>query len=79
MWESDNTINGYATSVSNQIQPGDVFFGHWADRIIPLWSGLDLTIAPYSLNTGGGTRIIVFQDIDFNTRCPESVYYAAAA
>ncbi|WP_267903176.1 hypothetical protein [Xylella taiwanensis] len=44
-----------------------------------MWGGLDLTVAPYSLNTGGGTRIIVFQDIDFNTRCPESVYYAAAA
>ncbi|HHW4685773.1 MAG TPA: phage major capsid protein [Xylella sp.] len=79
IWESGNTVNGYATSVSNQIQPGDVFFGNWADLIIAMWGGLDLMVDPYSLSTSGSTRIVVFQDVDFNIRRAESFCYGAAA
>ncbi|QAU25345.1 phage major capsid protein [Dyella sp. M7H15-1] len=79
IWEQGNTVNGYATSVSNQIEPGDVLFGNWADLIIAMWGGLDLTVDPYSLSTSGGTRIVVFQDVDFNIRHPESFCYGTAA
>ncbi|MDC6408909.1 phage major capsid protein [Xylella fastidiosa subsp. multiplex] len=40
---------------------------------------LDITVDPYSLSTSGGTRIVVFQDVDFNIRRTESFCYGAAA
>ncbi|AIC11952.1 phage major capsid protein [Xylella fastidiosa] len=79
IWESGNTVNGYPASVSNQIKAGDVFFGNWTDLIIAMWGGLDITVDPYSLSTSGGTRIVVFQDVDFNIRRTESFCYGAAA
>ncbi|HEV2606448.1 MAG TPA: phage major capsid protein [Xanthomonadaceae bacterium] len=72
IWESGNTVNGYGTDVSNQIATGDVLFGNWADAIIAMWGGLDLTVDPYTLSGSGGTRIITFQDIDINARHVES-------
>ncbi|MGO4521123.1 phage major capsid protein [Dyella sp. 2RAF44] len=72
VWEQGNTVNGYATDVSNQMEAGDVVFGNWADLIIAMWGGLDLTVDPYSLSASGGTRIVTFQDIDTNVRHLES-------
>ncbi|KAA0014424.1 phage major capsid protein [Billgrantia pellis] len=72
IWEPGNTVNGYRTEVTNQIQSGDVFFGNFADLIIGMWGGLDLTVDPYSLSKSGGTRLVVFQDVDMVTRRVES-------
>jgi HK97 family phage major capsid protein/HK97 family phage prohead protease len=72
IWEQGNTVNGYRTEVTNQIQAGDLFFGNFADLIIGLWGGLDLTVDPYSLSKSGGTRLVVFQDVDMVTRRVES-------
>lgn len=72
IWEQGNTVNGYRTEVTNQIQTGDLFFGNFADLIIGLWGGLDLTVDPYSLSKSGGTRLVVFQDVDMVTRRVES-------
>ncbi|MDT9046494.1 phage major capsid protein, partial [Escherichia coli] len=77
IWEPGNTVNGYATSVSNQIATGDVFFGNWADFVVAMWGGLDLTVDPYSLSTSGGTRLVALQDVDFNIRHPESFCYGS--
>lgn len=79
IWEAGNTINGYATDVTNQVQAGDNFFGNWADYIIAMWSGLDLMVDPYSLSTQGATRLIAFQDVDMNIRHTESFTYASAS
>ena len=79
IWETGNTVNGYATNTSNQIVSGDVFFGNWADFIIAMWGGLDLTVDPYSLSASGGTRIVTFQEIDFNVRHLESFCYGKIA
>lgn len=79
IWEPGNTINGYATDVSNQIQTGDVFFGNWADLVIAMWGGLDLTVDPYSLSASGGVRLVTFQDIDVNVRHVESFCYGKVA
>lgn len=72
IWEPGNTINGYNTEISNQIAAGDVFFGNFADMMIGMWGGLDLTVDPYSLSKSGGLRIVVFQDVDFILRRVES-------
>lgn len=79
IWEPGQTVNGYDTAISNQIVSGDVWFGNWADLIIAMWGGLDLTVDPYSLSTTGGTRIVTFQDIDVNARHVQSFCYGANA
>lgn len=72
IWEPGNTVNGYATDVSNQIETGDVFFGNWQDLVVAMWGGLELTVDPYALSTSGGLRLIALQDIDVNLRRVES-------
>lgn len=75
IWESGNTVNGYRTEVTNQIATGDVFFGNFADLIIALWGGLDITVDPFSLSSSGGLRIVAFQDVDFILRNTASICY----
>ena len=77
IWEPGNTVNGYATDVSNQIATGDVFFGNWLDLVVAMWGGLELTVDPYSLSTSGGLRLIALQDIDINLRRVESFCYGS--
>lgn len=72
IWEQGNTLNGYTAEVTNQVANGDVFFGNFADLVVGMWGGLDLTVDPYSLSKSGGLRIVVFQDVDFAVRRVES-------
>jgi HK97 family phage major capsid protein/HK97 family phage prohead protease len=72
VWEPGNTLNGYNTGVTNQMNPGDLLFGHFSDLIIGLWGGLDLTVDPYSNSKKGRLRVVVFQDVDFVVRRSES-------
>jgi HK97 family phage major capsid protein/HK97 family phage prohead protease len=77
IWEQGNTVNGYATNVSNQIASGEVYFGNWMDLVIAMWGGLELTVDPYSLSTSGGLRLVALQDIDVNIRHKESFVLGA--
>lgn len=72
IWEPGNTLNGYRAEVTNQLANGDVFFGNFADMVVGMWGGLDMTVDPYSLSKSGGLRIVVFQDVDFAVRRVES-------
>ena len=72
IWEPGNTVNGYRAEVTNQIADGEVFHGNFADLIVGLWGGLDLTVDTSSLSLSGGTRVVVFQDADFAVRRVES-------
>lgn len=79
IWEPGNTVNGYRTEVTNQIENGDVFFGNFSDLIIGLWGGLDITVDPFTLSASGGLRIVTFQDVDFVLRNNESICYGKKA
>lgn len=72
MWEPGNTVNGYACEVSNQVASGDFWFGNWAELMIGFWSGLDLTVDPYTQATSGTVRIVALQDVDVAVRHSES-------
>ncbi len=76
------TMNGYQTIMSNNV-PADltkgtgtdlsaIVFGNWQDLIIGMWSGLDLQVNPYSLDTSGQIRITAFQDLDIALRHAQS-------
>lgn len=65
---SDNLLNGYQQETSNQVALGDMFFGNWADLIIGMWSGLDLTVDAITGATAGTLRVIALQDCDIAAR-----------
>jgi len=65
-------LNGYNCEISNNVPAKYLLFGNWADMIIGMWSGLDVTVDTNSLSTSGGTRIVCFQDIDVAIRHAES-------
>ena len=81
IWEN-NMVNGYDAIATNQIPAnltkGDgtdlsaVMFGNFADLIIGMWGGLDLTVDPYSNSTSGTVRIVGLQDVDIAVRRAES-------
>jgi len=77
IWEPGNTVNGYRTEVTNQLNAGDMFFGNFADFLIAMWGGLDMIVDTASLSKSGGTRIVVFQDVDFALRRLESICYGS--
>lgn len=71
IWEAGE-VNGYRPAVSNQVEDGDMFYGNWADLLIAFWSGLDLTVDPYTHSTSGTVRIVALQDVDAAVRHPVS-------
>ena len=75
IWEPGNTVNGYRTEVTNQIATGDIFFGNFADLLIGMFGGLDITVDPYTFSSKGRVRYTVFQDVDFAHRRAESFCY----
>lgn len=75
IWEPGNTINGYRSEISNQISTGDVFLGNFADLIIGLWGGLEITVDPYTHSTKGRVRVVAMQDVDFVIRRAASFCY----
>ncbi|MDM5178508.1 phage major capsid protein [Massilia sp. DJPM01] len=79
IWEQGGTVNGYRTEITNQLVADDVFHGQFADAIIALWGGLDLTVDPFSLSKKGGVRIVAFQDVDTGLRRKESICWGSAA
>ncbi|MEI4262795.1 phage major capsid protein [Roseovarius sp. D0-M9] len=79
IWEQGNTVNGYGAEVTNQIVPGDLFFGNWSDVIVGMWGGLDITVDPYSNSKKGRLRIVTMQDVDILLRRVESFCYGSDA
>lgn len=68
IWEPGNSVNGYRTEISQQIAAGDVFFGNFADLMVGMWGGLEVTVDPYTFSTSGRIRIVLMQDLDFAVR-----------
>ena len=66
--EPDGNINGYNVVTSNQVTSGDFYFGNYADLLIGMYGGLDVTVDQYALATSGGVRIIALQNVDVNVR-----------
>lgn len=72
IWESGNTVNGYQTEVTNQIETGDIFFGNFADALIGMWGGLEIQVDPFSESSQARTIVRAMQDVDFVLRRTES-------
>ena len=65
-------LNGYRAEWSNQVTAGTMWFGNWSDFVLGMWSGLDLTVDPYTKADSGAIRVVALQDVDFALRNPTS-------
>ncbi|MDR0250926.1 MAG: phage major capsid protein [Burkholderiales bacterium] len=80
--EGDTPINGYRAEVTNMVPANltkgagtnlsAIVFGNWADMMIGLWGGLDITVDPYTKATSGTIRVVGLQDVDVAVRRIES-------
>ena len=73
--EPGNTINGYRAIVSNQVTAGDLYFGNFADLLVGMYGGLDITVDPYTASTSGTVRIVALQTCDVAVRHAVSFAY----
>jgi HK97 family phage major capsid protein len=81
IWTGDS-LNGYPTIVSNQVPKNGtkgtgtnlstMVFGDFSQLILGFWSGLDLQVNPYSLDTSGAVRVTAFQDVDVLVKQPKA-------
>ena len=71
----DGNVNGYRAIVSNQVTAGDLYFGNFADLLIGMYGGLDITVDPYTASTSGTVRIVALQSVDVAVRHAVSFAY----
>lgn len=64
----DGSMNGYKAIVSNQVTAGDLYFGNFADLLVGMYGGLDITVDPYTASTSGTVRIVALQTVDVAVR-----------
>jgi HK97 family phage major capsid protein len=89
MWADDNTLNGYAATVSSQCpgaltQGGVVtacalIYGNWSDLVIGLWGGLDVIVDTSTYSLAGAVRLVAFQSVDVAVRHAASFAWKACA
>ena len=69
LWEPGNTLNGYATDVTNTVKAADILFGVWSEILFAQWGGIDL-LAERDVDNGS-VKTSIFQDVNFYCRRPE--------
>jgi HK97 family phage major capsid protein len=79
IWGDDNRVNGYRAEATNQMPIDTWIFGDFSQIVIGMWGVLDLKPDPYALAGQDGLIVRVFQDLDANTRRPESFCVATKA
>jgi HK97 family phage major capsid protein len=69
---------GFPYHVSMNCPNHALFFGAWSQLIIGLWSGVDLTVDPYTNSTTGAVRLVALQDADVMCRHGQAFSYEDA-
>jgi HK97 family phage major capsid protein len=83
IWESDGTMNGYRSEVTNQLvrtntvgtlttECSSIFFGNWQDLVIGTWGGTDIVIDPYTNAATREIRIFASNWCDLGVRHAKS-------
>lgn len=72
IWDRDGMVNGYNAFTSNQVEAGDVIFGHFGSLVVGMWGGMDVVVDPYTSATSDTTRVIAHQYVDVALRYPEA-------
>lgn len=65
-------VQGYDFLTSNLSTAKTLYFGDWSKILLAFWSGLDLTVDPYSLSKSGGARLVALQSMDVIVTQPKA-------
>lgn len=57
-------VQGYEFIKSNLSTAKTLYFGDWSKLLLAFWSGIELTVDPYSLSKSGGVRLVALQGMD---------------
>ncbi len=57
-------VQGYDFIKSNLSTAKTLYFGDWSKMLLAFWSGIELTVDPYSLSKSGGLRLVALQSMD---------------
>lgn len=68
----DGQVEGYDFLMSGLCNSKKLYFGDWSQLVLAFWSGVDLTVDPYTLSTKGALRLVAFQDCDVLVRHPQA-------
>jgi HK97 family phage major capsid protein len=69
---------GFPYHVTTNVPEHSLWFGAWSQLVIGMWSGVDLTVDPYSNSTSGAVRLVALQDADIMVRNGQAFSYNAA-
>jgi len=69
---TNDKCQGYDFIKSNIATAKYLYFGDWSKMLICLWSGVDVTVDPYSLSLSGKLRIVAHQNVDVVVTQPKA-------
>lgn len=72
LWEAGDIVNGYSAGATNQFPTSgtlnQVVFGDFSQVVYGEWSGVDLTVDPYSLAKTGKVQVTIQKFVDMVIR-----------
>lgn len=66
----DSKVEGYDYVMSGLCHSKKLYFGAWNELMLAFWSGIDLTVDPYTFSSKGAVQLTAFQDCDVLVRNP---------
>jgi HK97 family phage major capsid protein len=64
LWENGDLVNGYAARSTNQVPSNKVIFGDFSQVVFFEWTGIDLTVDPYTLADQNQVKVTMQKHVD---------------
>ena len=64
LWENGDQVNGYAARSTNQVPSNKVIFGDFSQVVYFEWTGIDLTVDPYTLADQNQVKVTMQKHVD---------------
>jgi HK97 family phage major capsid protein len=64
LWENGDLVNGYAARATNQVPSNKVIFGDFSQVVFFEWTGIDLTVDPYTLADQNQVKVTMQKHVD---------------
>lgn len=68
LWEAGDQVNGYDARATNQVPSNKVLFGDFSQILYFEWTGIDLTVDPYTLATTNQVKVTMQKHVDMLIR-----------
>jgi len=68
LWEAGDLVNGYASRATNQVPSNKVVFGDFSQVVYFEWTGIDLTVDPYTLADQNQVKVTMQKHVDMLIR-----------